>query len=79
MTDTLYPDVKVRLIGEDGNAFSIIGRVSKALRAAGYSEATKEFSNDAMSGDYDHLLQTVLRYVSVSDDDDWINDDDDDY
>jgi hypothetical protein len=29
-------DVKVKLIGEDGNAFYILGKVCKALRDAGY-------------------------------------------
>jgi hypothetical protein len=33
--ETKYPDVTVRLSGEDGNAFLIIGRVSRALRRAG--------------------------------------------
>ena len=27
-----YPDVEVQLSGEDGNVFSIIGRIAKALR-----------------------------------------------
>jgi hypothetical protein len=29
-------DVKMKLIGEDGNAFYILGKVCKALRDAGY-------------------------------------------
>jgi hypothetical protein len=29
-------DVKVKLIGEGGNAFYILGKVGKALRDAGY-------------------------------------------
>jgi len=56
----------VKLVGEDGNAYSIIGRVRKALRKAG---ATKEHINkymeEAMSGDYDHLLQVTMEYVEV--------------
>ncbi len=27
-----YPNVYVKLVGEDGNAFSILARVSKALK-----------------------------------------------
>ena len=30
-----YPDVRVPMVGEDGNAFAILGRVQKALRRAG--------------------------------------------
>ncbi len=54
---------KVRLVGEDGNAFAILGRVSKALRQAGQGDKVKEMTDKAMSGDYNHLLATVLEYV----------------
>jgi hypothetical protein len=47
----------VRLVGEDGNAFSIMGRVKKALRRAGADkEYIDKYLNEATSGDYDHLL-----------------------
>jgi hypothetical protein len=57
---------KVKLIREDGNAFSIIGRVSRALKSAGYpKEHIDNFCKEAMSGDYDKVLQTVMKYVDV--------------
>jgi hypothetical protein len=61
-----YPEVEVQLVGEDGNAFAILGRVQKALRKGGVEkdEITK-FMNEATSGDYDHLLQTVMEYVTA--------------
>lgn len=58
-----FPDVKVELIGQNGNAFSILGRVSKALKRAGHAEAAKEFLAEATTGDYDHLLATAMAYV----------------
>ncbi len=59
-------DVEVKLVGEDGNAFAIMGRVVKAMRKAGVSQAEiKEYENEAMSGDYDHLLQTTMEWVEV--------------
>jgi hypothetical protein len=61
-----FPDVQVQLTGEDGNAFAILGAVSKALKRAGHREAADEFYKEATSGDYDHLLQTAMRYVDVS-------------
>lgn len=62
-----YPDIEVQLSGEDGNAFFIIGRVRRALRKAGVSsEECDEFSNEAMSGDYQHVLQTAGRWVSIA-------------
>lgn len=61
-----FPEVTVKLVGEDGNAFAILGRVTKALKRAGASkEEVDEFMAEATSGDYDHLLQTVMRWVEV--------------
>ncbi len=60
-------DIDVELTEVNGNAFSIIGTVTKALRRGGATpEQIKEFSTEAMSGDYDHLLQTCMKWVNVS-------------
>lgn len=62
-----YPDVSVALSGEDGNAFVIIGRVRRALRRAGVDDdEITAFSEEASSGNYDNVLQTVMRWVSTS-------------
>ena len=61
-----YPNITVRLVGEDGNAFFIIGRVGAALRRAGVpNEEIEAFRREAMSGDYDNVLATCLRWVEV--------------
>ena len=60
-----FPDVTVRLVGKDGNAFSIMGTVAKALRKSGHKEAVDEFMKQAMSGNYDNLLRTCMEYVEV--------------
>jgi len=53
----------VRLVGEDGNAFAILGRVRRAMRQAGWPhEKVQEFLREATAGDYDHLLATVVGY-----------------
>lgn len=67
-TGIRFPKVKVRLTGEDGNAFFIIGRVSKALREKGKAtpEQIAEFRKQAMSGDYDNVLRTCMEWVQVS-------------
>lgn len=62
-----HEKVTVRLVGEDGNAFSILGRVSKALKRSGQPEAAKEYMERATAGDYDHLLQVTLEYVDEPD------------
>ena len=62
-----FPDVEVQLTGHDGNAFFILGKVKQALRRADASnEQLDEFYKDAASGDYDHLLQTCMKWVDVT-------------
>jgi hypothetical protein len=62
-----YPSVNVDLSNCDGNAFSILGRVSKEMRRAGVSDnEVSVFTKEAMSSDYDNLLQTCMRWVDVS-------------
>ena len=61
-----HPDIKVQLIGEDGNAFSILSRVRQALLAAGVSqEEVSAFVAEASAGDYDELLEVCMRWVEV--------------
>lgn len=56
----------VKLAGEDGNAFAIMDKVTKALRKAGADkEYIDEYLNKSMSGDYDHLLGVAMEYVDV--------------
>lgn len=60
------PGVVVQLTGEDGNAFFIIGRVRQAMRRAKIAkEVIDAYRDEAMSGDYDNVLQTTMRYVEV--------------
>jgi hypothetical protein len=58
-------NITVKLTGEDGNAFAIIGKVSAALKKNGYADLSREFQKEAISGDYNHLLQTAMEYVEV--------------
>lgn len=62
-----YPEIEVELIGRDGNAFAILGAVQKELKRAKVpQEEITNFLDEATSGDYDHLLQTVISWVMVS-------------
>lgn len=66
MDEIKFPDVTVKLVGEDGNAFSIMGRVSAAMRKAGCTkEDVAAYMNEAMSGDYDNLLRITAQTVNV--------------
>jgi len=59
-----YPEVKVELIGQDGNALAIIARVRRAMRAAGIDQKEIDaYMHQAMSSDYDHVLQVTMETV----------------
>lgn len=84
-----YPHINVPMVGEDGNAFSILGRAARCARDGGLStEQIAEFRKEATSGDYNHLLCTVMEFFNVDqneeeddfedDLDELIEDDDDD-
>lgn len=60
-----FTDAVVQLTGEDGNAFSILGRVRRAIAKSNHPELAEAFMQEAMAGDYDHLLQTCMSYVTV--------------
>lgn len=66
-TETIkYPEIEVELVGNDGNAFAIMGAVSKALKRAKVSEAeVKQYMAESMSGDYDNLLRVAMAWVTV--------------
>jgi len=51
------------LLGQDGNAFVILG---KAQRVARNNDMDwDKIQAEATSGDYDHLLQTMMKYFEV--------------
>lgn len=63
-----FPDVHVQLTGEDGNVFSIIGRVQRALRQGGASnEDVDAFWAEVSSARaYEEALLIVSRWIDVS-------------
>lgn len=53
------------LIGIDGNAYSVLGYTIKAMRQCGYSEnAIETYRGEAISSDYDHLLNVSLIMIN---------------
>ena len=49
-----------------------MGRVSNALRKAGYpKEEIERYHNEATSGDYNNLLQVTMKWVDDSIDDEY--------
>ena len=61
-----YPNIKVKLVGCDGNAFSILGHCLAAMRSSGLPKTElDEFKKQATSGDYNNLLSTCLEWFSI--------------
>ena len=61
-----YPDITVTLTGQDGNAFAVLGRCREAAAEASLSSnEITAFMDEAMAGDYDHLLQTAMRWFDI--------------
>lgn len=73
-TDIRHPDITVQLSGTDSNAGALMGMITNAIKQARRDgdltpeearTSTLEFRREAMSGDYDHLLQTCMKWVNV--------------
>lgn len=63
--------VNLSLVGVNGNAFSIMGAFKRRARAEGWTdEEIKVVCDEAMDGDYDHLLATIARHCEPTDDED---------
>jgi hypothetical protein len=74
--------VNLNLVGIDGNAFSIMASFREQAKREGWiNEEIDDVLNDAMSDDYNHLVYTISKYCTLSEDDevDYIDEDDIDY
>lgn len=61
-----FPETEVQLVGGDGNVFSIIGAVRRALKNDGHHQAAEDFAAECLNCDsYDSVLQLTLRTVKV--------------
>lgn len=53
----------LELSGVDGNAFMLLGKARKV--ALKNNMDWEKINAEATSGDYDHLLQTLMQYFDV--------------
>jgi hypothetical protein len=59
-------DIDVNLTDIDGNAFSIMGEVTRAMKRAGVGkEERSQYLKEATAGDYNQLLMTTMEWVRV--------------
>ena len=64
--NTPKTDIRVRLVGEDGNIFAILGRVREALRRGGRSDLVPEVTAAVTSSHfYAEALARIMEYVEV--------------
>ncbi|MBA8878291.1 hypothetical protein [Phyllobacterium myrsinacearum] len=62
----IYDHVNVKLTETDSDAMSLMARVSKSLRQGGVEKrAIDKVINEALSGNYDKALATIMKYVNV--------------
>ena len=66
LTEPLEELPPVNLVGQNGNAFNIIGLCQRASRNKYTKEQWDNIKNQMMSGDYDNLLQIAMKYFDVS-------------
>lgn len=58
--------MRYSLVGVDGNAYSIMGYTSKALKATGHRDLVDEMFRRATSGDYNNLICVCLDYLDIA-------------
>ncbi|WP_353892913.1 hypothetical protein PRVXH_002303 [Proteinivorax hydrogeniformans] len=57
---------KVKLIGENGNIFNLIGIASRALKGVGMKKEAEEMVEKViLSTSYDEALRVLMEYVEV--------------
>ena len=58
---------EVKLVGQDGNAFVVLGLCKRAAKRAGMEkEQIDSIMEEMMAGYYDHVLQTAMKHFDVS-------------
>lgn len=62
--------INLNLVGLDGNALSLMGAFSQQAKREGWSKQEIDaVLTEAKSGDYDHLLQTLIPHCEPQTDD----------
>ncbi len=61
-----YSEITVQLVGQDSNAYNLLGICRRAMKRAHLPESEIEaFTTEATSSNYDYLLATVCEYFNV--------------
>ena len=69
---------KYNLVGQDGNAFALMGYTARALKSEGLNNLVDEMRSRAMSGDYYNLIRVCDEYIGIANLHAEVSDDEDD-
>lgn len=70
MENKLGKTINLELVGIDGNAFALMGAFRRQAQREGWtSEEIETVLEEAKSGDYNHLLATIMEYCEPEYDD----------
>lgn len=66
-SEVKFPKISVQLSGQDGNIYSITGRVLAMMRRAGISSEERDefFKEVHAQKDYDAALRVIMKWVDV--------------
>lgn len=68
MENKIGKTLNLELVGVDGNAYAVMGVFSRQARREGWTqEEIDSVLEEAQSGDYDHLLSTIMTYCEPQD------------
>ena len=68
MENKIGKTLDLELVGVDGNAYAIMGVFSRHARREGWTQEEIDLVlEEAQSGDYDHLLCTIMTYCEPKD------------
>lgn len=74
MENKIGKTLNLELVDVDGNAYAIMGVFRHQARREGWSEQEIEtVIEEAMSGDYNHLLSTIMTYCEPKDEEEQEN------
>ena len=71
---TITKKVNLTLVGQDGNAFNLMGLFQRQARREGWTKEEIDcVLDECRTGDYDHLLQTLIGYCEEQDEEEFID------
>lgn len=66
LNDIKHPEIKVKLIGEDGNVFNLLYICLEAMKKARLPKSEQnKFVKESTKSDYNNFLVTCMKWFTV--------------